>query len=121
MENHRKTVAIEEYIARDCMFYLVVLVAMGTSHCSVFSISALICCTVNYTNKESHVLLTFNDLEGRNLQITHKKHRKRQNKSTSSLSWKDCNLNRKDDLMLGGNPWYKASLVFGGTEPDRVT
>lgn len=121
MKNHWKAI-IEEYIARKLMFYLVVLVAMGTSHCSVFSISALICCTVNCTMRVSGVLLTFNGLEGRNLRIPHKKKLlKDKIKSTSSLSWKDCNLNRKADLMLGGNPWYKASLVFGGTEPDRVT
>lgn len=40
---------------------------------------------------------------------------------TSSLTWNDCNLERNADFTLGGSPWYKASLVLGGTELDRDT
>ena len=40
---------------------------------------------------------------------------------TSSLSSKDCSLERRADLTVGGKPWYKVSLAFGGIAHDRET
>lgn len=50
-----------------------------------------------------------------------KKMQKRNGIHTSSLTWNDCNLERSADFTLGGSPWYRASRVLGGTEPDRDT
>lgn len=115
------------------------LAAIGTSQCKVFSISALICGMVSCETSVKRIVLSActeqnirrylnestsgTSIPSNKYLFAFKVQQRRAECviNTSSLSWKDCSLLRNADFILGGSPWYKASLIFGGTELDRDT
>ena len=118
-------------------------VAIGTSHCSVFSISSLTC-EIERCRKSKqlsdNVNLANKHIKTNNPQAKWSRTRKTMNsrnengslfeygsqlnnyrkKYTSSLVSMDCNRDLKAFLTVGGNPWYNVSLILGGREAGRA-